>query len=287
MKRLLLSLLLLLATIGSQAWALDYETARREAWFLTDKMAYELDLTPEQYDRAYQINLDYLMSIGVPSDCYGYYWTYRDNDLRCILFDWQYTLYSTLDYFYRPIRRLRGVWYYPIADRYRRGYFYYNRPTVYVSYRGGLWRRRSHNSPSPYLGFVPRPGGGLRDHYRGNGTPAFRPEYGRPGYRPERPSRPGGNRYTPDVNNRPGGNGQRPNGGRPSRPPQNSTRPGNGNGNRNDRPSSNNRNQQGGTYSRPGRSNGSYRPSTETGRGNSRSGHGTAPTNSRRTFGTR
>lgn len=102
MKRILLSLLLVLLAFSVKA--MNYEDAREQAWFLTDKMAYELNLTPEQYDRAYQINLDYLMSLRTPSDCNGYYWTYRDADLRCILFDWQYNLYRTLTYFYHPVR---------------------------------------------------------------------------------------------------------------------------------------------------------------------------------------
>lgn len=106
MKRLLLLLILTLATAGGIK-AMSYEQARREAWFLTDKMAYELNLTPTQFDCAYRVNLDYLMSINTASDCYGYYWSYRDDDLRCILFDWQYALYSSLDYFYRPVRWLR------------------------------------------------------------------------------------------------------------------------------------------------------------------------------------
>lgn len=92
MKRLLLLLILTLATAGGIK-AMSYEQARREAWFLTDKMAYELNLTPTQFDCAYRVNLDYLMSINTASDCYGYYWSYRDDDLRCILFDWQYALY--------------------------------------------------------------------------------------------------------------------------------------------------------------------------------------------------
>ena len=103
MKRLLLLLILTLTTAGGIK-AMSYEQARREAWFLTDKMAYELNLTPTQFDCAYRVNLDYLMSINTASDCYGYYWSYRDDDLRCILFDWQYALYSSLDYFYRPVR---------------------------------------------------------------------------------------------------------------------------------------------------------------------------------------
>ena len=125
------------------AGAMSYEEARQRAWFLTDKMAYELNLTPEQYDRAYQVNLDYLMSLRSPSDySSGRYWKFRDADLRCILFDWQYSLYASLDYFFRPIRWVRSAWYFPIFDRYRRGYYYFERPKVYVSYHGGSWHKR-------------------------------------------------------------------------------------------------------------------------------------------------
>ena len=144
MKRYLLTLLIVLAGTLS-AKAISYNEARDRAWFLTDKMAYELNLTPDQYDRVYQVNLDYFMSIAYEADCYGVYWNYRDTDLRYILWDWQYRLYVTLDYFYRPIRWIRAAWHYPICDHYRYGYYYYERPRVYVSYHGCNWKRRGHN----------------------------------------------------------------------------------------------------------------------------------------------
>ncbi len=164
MKRIVLSFLLFAAAFAAKA--MSYEEARQQAWFLTDKMAYELNLTSEQYDRAYQINLDYLMSVDSPSDCGGYYWQYRDSDFRCVLFDWQYNLYRTLDYFFRPVRWVDSRWYYPVFDHYRYGYYYFDRPGVYVSYRGGMWRRRGHNDPSPYVSMVPSRGFGMRDQYR-------------------------------------------------------------------------------------------------------------------------
>lgn len=151
MKRTLFTFILLFA-ISLSAMSMRYEEARRRAWFLTDKMAYELNLTPGQYERAYEINLDYLMSLRSPSDCSGPYWRYRDADFRCILFDWQYNLFRTLDYFFRPVRWVRSAWYYPIVHRYRVGYYYFERPAIYVKYRGRGWRRRSHNDPSPYYG---------------------------------------------------------------------------------------------------------------------------------------
>ena len=235
MKRILLSLLLVLLAFSVKA--MNYEDAREQAWFLTDKMAYELNLTPEQYDRAYQINLDYLMSLRTPSDCNGYYWTYRDADLRCILFDWQYNLYRTLTYFYHPVRWYQTRWYYPVFDRYRYGYYYFDCPNVYVTYRGGMWRRRSHNDPSPYIAMRPHRGSGMRDHYHNRdwfgGNLNGRPNHNsRPNFNNERPNhnngRPNFNNGRPEYNGRPGNNGRpnnhnRPNtnNGRPSRPNNN------------------------------------------------------------------
>lgn len=263
MKRILLIIITVLAT-STGARAMSYEEAREQAWFLTDKMAYELDLTPEQYDRAYQINLDYMMSIRTASDCYGSYWTYRNADLRHVLFDWQYSLYSTLDYFFRPIRWMRSAWYFPVFDRYRRGYFYFSRPTVYVSYHGRPWHKRRPTDRSPYYGMHFRPGGGMRDHYHGGHTrPPHRPEYGRPG-RPHDNGRPG---------QRPGHNdGNRPGGGNTHRPgkPDNE-RPGNtGKPNRPGKPGDWGHNSHGGRTTRPsGGKNGSIgngaRPSTGRG----------------------
>ncbi len=290
MKRIFLTLLFTLGFCSMQA--ISYEEARNEAWFLTDKMAYELNLTSEQFERAYQVNLDYFMSINRADDCYGYYWTYRDADLRCILFDWQYSLYSTLDYFYRPIRWLRSAWYYPIFDRYRRGYYYFSRPTVYVTYRGGMWKRRGHNDLSPYRGMTFRPGNGMRDRYHGNQRPAHRPELGRPGntrpggHKPDA-TRPGNNR--PD-NNRPGSNkpgnnrpgNDKPGNNRPESGRPGNTRPGNNNSgatrpgsNRtgSSRPSVGRGTTGGGTYSRPGGSSSREKSSTRSGH-TSRSGSG-------------
>ena len=187
MKRYLLTLLIVLAGTLS-AKAISYNEARDRAWFLTDKMAYELNLTPDQYDRVYQVNLDYFMSIAYEADCYGVYWNYRETDLRYILWDWQYRLYVTLDYFYRPIRWIRAAWHYPICDHYRYGYYYYERPRVYVSYHGCNWKRSGHNDVSPYRGWRAERGPGMRDRYDNN-----RPG-GRPGTHNE-PSRPSNGRY--------------------------------------------------------------------------------------------
>ena len=61
MKKLIISLISLFVLTVS-ANAMSYNQARRQALFLTDKMAYELNLTDDQYEAAYEINLDYLVS---------------------------------------------------------------------------------------------------------------------------------------------------------------------------------------------------------------------------------
>lgn len=242
MKRTLLTLII--AIMALTARAISYDDARQQAWFITDKMAYELNLTPEQYDRAYQINLDYLMSLNGPTDITGAYWQYRDIDLRCILFDWQYNLLSTLDYFYRPVRWYTSRWYYPVYDHYRIGYYYYTRPNIYISYHGCTWHRRRPDRPSPYASWRPRRGAGMRGY--GPATPPPPPTHNHHN-RPGRPGRPdnNGNYNRPDNNNgnygRPGRpNNNRPNNnnnsnyGRPGRPDNN--RPNNNNNNSGARP---------------------------------------------------
>ena len=69
MKRFIIILTTIL-TFAASANAMSYSQAREQALFLTDKMAYELNLNEEQYDAAYEINLDYLMSIDTYDDLY-------------------------------------------------------------------------------------------------------------------------------------------------------------------------------------------------------------------------
>ena len=208
MKRVLLSLLLVL-TGSLAANALNYNDARERAWFLTDKMAYELNLTPEQYDMAYEVNLEYFLSINLAADCTGRYWSYRNADLRYILFDWQYELYSTLEYFYRPIRWITSGWKFAIFDRYRAGYYYYKRPTVYVSYTGGLWKNRRPKDVSPFKDKQFRKGPGMRDNYNGkrpSAKPDYRPEFGKTGKDKPKVDRGYNNYKKPSDNKRPGAN---------------------------------------------------------------------------------
>ena len=57
MKKIILTMLILVsATISANA--MSYLQAREQALYLTDKMAYELNLNEQQYEAAYEINLD-------------------------------------------------------------------------------------------------------------------------------------------------------------------------------------------------------------------------------------
>lgn len=147
MKKIIIALTALLL-ITVKASAMSYEQARDQALFLTDKMAYELNLTEDQYEAAYEINLDYLMSINDYDDLYGSYWNYRNTDLSYILYDWQYQLYCDASYFYRPLYWNDGYWHFGIYARYpHRDYYYFGRPSFYASYYGGhSWRNNGGRS---------------------------------------------------------------------------------------------------------------------------------------------
>lgn len=177
MRRLFATIVMVLG-FAVAASAMSYSQAREQALFLTDKMAYELNLTDDQYEAAYEINLDYLLSVNSDDELYGDYWRWRNIDFSYVLLDWQYRMFCEAAYFYRPLYFSAGVWHFAIYARYpHRDYFYFNRPTVYVSYRGGhSWRQ--NNGSSWYSGrtFGSRRGGdahfGMRDGFK-------RGDYGR------------------------------------------------------------------------------------------------------------
>ncbi len=137
---------LLLTAVSSQS--MSYEQAREQALFLADKMAYELNLTEDQYEACYEINLDYFMGITSADDIYGDYWTLRNLDLSYILRDWQYRYFLEAAYFYRPIFWSDGFWHFAIYARYpTRNYFYFGCPSFWNTYRGGhCWRKNGGKS---------------------------------------------------------------------------------------------------------------------------------------------
>lgn len=165
-----MSIIVLLIAFTLSSKAMGYEQARQQALFLTDKMAYELNLTDDQYEAAYEINLDYLMSVNTVDDLYGSYWRYRNLDLSYVLLDWQYRAFCDAAYFYRPLYFSAGCWHFGIYARYPyRDYFYFDRPRVFVSYRGGhSWTMNHGRSWYDGRHFGPRPGVahvGMRDGF--------------------------------------------------------------------------------------------------------------------------
>ena len=135
--------LMMMLTATVSANAMSYEQARNEALFLTDKMAYELNLTDEQYEACYEINLDYLMGVTGRDDVFGTYWERRNLDLSYILLDWQWNAFIAATYFYRPLYWDAGYWHFGIYARYPyRDYFYFGRPLFFDTYRGAhAWHR--------------------------------------------------------------------------------------------------------------------------------------------------
>lgn len=180
MKKLIIALVAMFSMTFTTASAMSYEQARQQALFLTDKMAYELNLTDDQYEAAYEINLDYLMGVNSYDDLYGLYWRQRNLDLSYILLDWQYRNFCAASYFYRPLYWDGGYFHFGIYARYpRRDYFFFGRPHFYTVYCGGhSWRMnggRSWYHGRQYA--APRPGSrephfGMRDSFN-------RGDYGR------------------------------------------------------------------------------------------------------------
>lgn len=213
-------------TFMVSANAMSYEQARDQALFLTDKMAYELNLTDDQYEAAYEVNLDYLMSINNYDELYGNYWQQRNLDLSYILLDWQYRAFVNATYFYRPLYWDAGYWHFAIYARYpHRTYLYFGRPHFYTVYRGGhSWRvngGRSWYHGRRFGGAHPNgnPRIGMRDGFHHG-------DYGK------------GSHYRQDNrNNRPNGNHNRFDGNNNRRPDRDNGR---FDGNNNRRPDRNN-----------------------------------------------
>ena len=103
MKRILFILLTTLSTAVCSAGtdAMSNSKVRKETRFLTDKMAYELNLNTEQYNDVYEINYDFISGIRYLMDdvLYGNEWALnryydyldvRNDDLRWVFSSRQY-----------------------------------------------------------------------------------------------------------------------------------------------------------------------------------------------------
>ena len=138
--------------------AMSTNKIRKETRFLTDKMAYELNLNTEQYNDTYEINYDFIYNVGDIMDdvIYGDEWALdkyyqfldiRNDDLRWVLEDWQYERFLDTEYFYRPIYSEGSSWGFRIYLTYTNPYVYYfGVPYHYRTYSGGHYRTHFGNN---------------------------------------------------------------------------------------------------------------------------------------------
>lgn len=150
--------------------AMSMSKVRENARFLTDRMAYELKLTPMQYDDVYEVNYDFIDNIRYimddvvrgydhAVDRYYQFLDYRNDDLRWILSASQYRRFMGVDYFYRPVYTTASNWLFRIYKVYHDvKHFYFDKPHHYKSYRGGHYRTH-HGHVSFYKN-------NRKDHYK-------------------------------------------------------------------------------------------------------------------------
>lgn len=148
---LCLCLALWLLSIPAQAgWG--HADLRRDVRFLTDRMAYELRLSPRQYDDVYEVNYDFLAHVAPLREevMFGYrralerYYDcldIRNDDLRWILSRSQYRRFLKAEHFYRPYCSHQSRWQLRIYLVYHDiHHFHYGKPHHYLSYCGGHYR---------------------------------------------------------------------------------------------------------------------------------------------------
>ena len=137
--------------------AMSISKMRQNTRFLTDRMAYELQLSPQQYDDVYEVNYDFINNVRYLMDDvvrgYGYaldrYYDFldvRNDDLRWILSSAQYRRFMGAEHFYRPIYADNSKWQFRIYTVYTNiNFFYYGKPHHYTTYCGGHYRTHFNN----------------------------------------------------------------------------------------------------------------------------------------------
>ena len=153
MKKIMMTMAMIV-TIATSATAMTFNEARDHALFLTDKMAYELGLSPTQINNVYEINYDYIVSVAIQGERSSFCQSRRDADMRFVLSDYQYHLYKKTNYFYRPMSSSRKVWSFHIYNYYTdRHHMYSSKPTHFKDYKGPGNPRKSYSPPArPYAG---------------------------------------------------------------------------------------------------------------------------------------
>ena len=155
-----ITLMAVMMTIVLTAAAMPFTDARNKAMFLSDKMAYELNLTASQLDAVYEINLDYMLNLDEETDMFGYIWEIRNRDMAEVLSDSQYSQFNASEWFCRPFTMSADGWMLSVNDRYNEGQFLMQQPDIYLSYQGGhnqmdnsFYADKQFDMPNPmYLG---------------------------------------------------------------------------------------------------------------------------------------
>lgn len=169
MKKMFLTLIIALTSIiGMQA--MSNSNIRQNARFISDRMAYELDLLPWQYEECYEINYDFIHAIDRIMDdvVFGYYDAIdryyslldeRNDDMHYVLSASQFRKFMARDYFYRPIYTTGRKWAFRIYTIYSNtSFFYYDAPRVYKSYHGDH-SRTNHKGNGYYANRKPNHNG--------------------------------------------------------------------------------------------------------------------------------
>lgn len=148
-RQMMLWLVAVLCWVTLPVKAAGLGDIRINARFLTDRMAFELNLNQSQYDDLYEVNFDFLNGIDpyvgdlaysrvAAMDAYYRYLDERNDDLRWILSSAEYLRFMAIDYFFRPIYAVNHCCYLRVYQIYpNRSFFYFSRPHHYLTYRGG------------------------------------------------------------------------------------------------------------------------------------------------------
>lgn len=136
MKKFIITLVLVFATVMNVS-AMSKYRASREARFLTDKMAWELDLSYSQMEDVYEINYDYFRHLVSVHSNYNHAYEIRNEELSFVLTPRQWARFIAIEYFYIPVHVHAYSWVFPIYTHYRKDHFYYDAPHAYSHYTGG------------------------------------------------------------------------------------------------------------------------------------------------------
>ncbi len=163
MKRLVCTLISVLLFTALCSAAISNSKIRKDARFLTDKMAYELNLSQAQFYDVYEINYDFIANVSEVMDAalLGEEWALEDyydfldirnDDLHYVLTNSQYSYFLRNADFYRPFYISSGSWFFRIYISYtNHSHFYFSQPRNYRTYSGGHFRTH-HNNVSFYNG---------------------------------------------------------------------------------------------------------------------------------------